>query len=80
MDELLNKNPSTKRLLVGVGAMLAAGMSQRLGISENLAFGILALAGTMIGTSNWKEAAIAGANAAAKIGSTPDAAAELSKP
>lgn len=67
MDKLLNENPATKRLVVGLGAMVTAALSTKLGISENLALSILGLAGVMITGSNWKEAKVAGAAAAAKI-------------
>lgn len=67
MDKLLNENPTTKRLLVGLGAMVAAALSNKLGISENLALAVVGLAGVMITGSNWKEAKVAGAAAAAKV-------------
>ena len=70
MDKILNENPATKRLVVGIGAMVVAGASTKLGISENLAMAILGLAAAMITSSNWKEAKVAGIDAAAKVADT----------
>lgn len=78
MDKFLAENPSTKRLAVGLGAMAAAALSTKLGISETLAGEILALAGVMITGSNWREAKVAGATKAAEaIKTDADAAKEL---
>lgn len=75
MDKWIAENPSTKRWVTGLGAMLAAGMSTKLGISNEVALGILGLAATMITGSNWREAKEIGAEAASKVSSTTDAVA-----
>ena len=79
MDKIIAENPTTKRLLLGVGAMAVAAVSNKLGISENLALAILGLAGVMISGSNWKTVKEAGAAAAAEIKTAKDAVAVFNK-
>lgn len=57
MDKILDDNPVAKRLFLGLlaGAAVAFNTHFNLGISENEALGILALAGAMITGSNIKE-------------------------
>lgn len=77
MDKFIAENPATKRLLVGLAAMGVAGASAKLGISESVVLGVLGLAAAMITGSNWKEAKLAGVEAAATIVTATDAAAAL---
>ncbi len=73
MEQFLADNGSTKRLGVGLAAMLAAALSNKLGISQELALGILGLAGVMITGSNWKAATAAGAVKAEAVKAPSDA-------
>lgn len=81
LESLLSENPTLKRLAVGVmtGAVVALNKKLGLDLETSDILALVGLAVSMITGSNWKEAKLAGAEAAKAIATTADAKTELEK-
>lgn len=80
MDKFLAENPTTKRLaltLFGAALPFVNAWIQKTPVPPEQIMASIALIGTAITMSNWKEAKVAGADAAAKVESNADVVAVL---
>lgn len=81
LESLVSENPTLKRLILTLGTGAVIALNKKFGLELDTT-DIVALVTLVLGAitgSNWKEAKLAGAEAAKSVATSTDAAKELSK-